>query len=86
MTAAFVRHGVTYMVADWTNYDPAIARFIESHGRTGIPLYLMYPPDTAAKPILLPQILTTSTVLQALEAVSVEKHEFADTLAAKGTK
>lgn len=75
MTAAFARHGVTYMVADWTNYDPAIARFIESHGRTGIPLYLMYPADPTAKPLLLPQILTGSTVLEALRTASATKGE-----------
>jgi thiol:disulfide interchange protein len=80
MNAAFARHGVTYMVADWTNYDPQIARFIESHGRTGIPLYLMYPADPGARPLLLPQILTRATVLQALEAVSSMKPQVASTL------
>jgi len=72
MTAAFEEHGVVYMVADWTNYDEDIARFISGHGRTGIPLYLMYPADPAAKPLLLPQILTNDTVLEALEAVSIK--------------
>ncbi|TDG11579.1 protein-disulfide reductase DsbD [Seongchinamella unica] len=70
MTAAFEDHGVVYMVADWTNYDPDIARFISSHGRTGIPLYLMYPADPGAEPLLLPQILTRDTVFQALRAVT----------------
>ena len=83
MTAAFARHGVTYMVADWTNYDAEIARFIESHGRTGIPLYLMYPAGSAASPLLLPQILTTATVLQALEDVSAQKPEVAARLPTK---
>ncbi len=32
MTAAFAEHGVVYMVADWTNYDPEIADFIAQHG------------------------------------------------------
>ena len=77
MRAAFSRHGVVYMVADWTNYDPDIARFIESHGRTGIPLYLMYPADPAAAPLVLPQLLTASTVLEALRAVSGENQEIA---------
>jgi thiol:disulfide interchange protein len=70
MTAAFDRHGVVYMVADWTNYDPAIAQFIGGYGRSGIPLYLMYPGDLASEPLLLPQLLTRATVLEALEAVS----------------
>ena len=72
MTAAFAEHGVVYMVADWTNYDEDIAKFISKHGRTGIPLYLMYPADPSAEPLLLPQILTDDTVLKALEAVSIK--------------
>ena len=75
MTAAFERHGVVYMVADWTNYDADIARFISSHGRTGIPLYLMYPANPGDQPLILPQILTSDTVLRALEAVSSKKNE-----------
>jgi len=70
MTTAFDRHGVVYMVADWTNYDPAIAQFIGGYGRSGIPLYLMYPGDPASEPLLLPQLLTRATVLEALESVS----------------
>ena len=77
MTAAFEEHGVVYMVADWTNYDEDIARFISGHGRTGIPLYLMYPADPTAEPLLLPQILTDDTVLSALEAVSVKSTQLA---------
>ena len=80
MTDAFNRHGVVYMVADWTNYDADIARFISSHGRTGIPLYLMYPANTAEQPMILPQILTSDTVIQALEAVSGKKNEVSLTL------
>jgi len=77
MKAAFEDFGVTYMIADWTNYDPDIADFIEGHGRSGIPLYLVYPPVTGAEPILLPQILTRSTVLEALEMVSGKKRAIA---------
>lgn len=73
MQAEFAKHGVIYMVADWTNYDADIARFISRHGRTGIPLYLMYPADTASEPLILPQILTPETVQEALEAVSAKK-------------
>ncbi|MEP1594410.1 MAG: thioredoxin family protein, partial [Halieaceae bacterium] len=80
MTAAFAEHGVTYMVADWTNYDPEIADFIAQHGRNGIPLYLMYPGDLADSPVILPQILTSATVEEALQAVSVKKGAIAGTL------
>ena len=81
MTRAFDDHGVVYMVADWTNYNPEIARFIERHGRTGIPLYLMYPADEGLEPLILPQLLTANTVLAALRAVSTKKTEVAGTFA-----
>ncbi|MBT4520747.1 MAG: protein-disulfide reductase DsbD [Halieaceae bacterium] len=73
MTAAFKANKVVYMVADWTNYDPDIAHFLQQHGRNGIPLYLMYPADPASKPIILPQLLTKSTVLEAIAAVTSEQ-------------
>jgi thiol:disulfide interchange protein DsbD len=74
---AFATHDVVYMVADWTNEDPEIAGLLEQHGRNGIPLYLMYPADPAEQPLVLPQILTKQTVLDALEAVSDKNSEVA---------
>jgi thiol:disulfide interchange protein DsbD len=61
---AFREAGVAYMVADWTDYDPQIADFVASHGRSGIPLYVLY--VGGEKPRLLPQLLRRSTVLEAL--------------------
>ncbi|MFB0873784.1 MULTISPECIES: protein-disulfide reductase DsbD family protein [unclassified Sphingobium] len=58
--AAFDKAGVTVMVGDWTNADPAITRFLESQGRSGVPLYLWYAPGKAAQ--VLPQLLTVATL------------------------
>lgn len=49
--------GVTEMVGDWTTTDPAITRFLEANGRSGVPLYLYYPAGNEA-PKILPQILS----------------------------
>ncbi|MGV3770756.1 MAG: protein-disulfide reductase DsbD family protein [Sphingobium phenoxybenzoativorans] len=57
---AFSKAGVTMMVGDWTNADPAIGRFLESHGRSGVPLYLWYAPGKDAQ--ALPQVLTPATL------------------------
>ncbi|QGP77903.1 protein-disulfide reductase DsbD family protein [Sphingobium sp. CAP-1] len=57
---AFKRAGVTVMVGDWTNADPAITRFLESQGRSGVPLYLYYAPGREAQ--TLPQLLTPATL------------------------
>ena len=40
--------------------------FLAQHGRNGVPLYLYYPPRTGALPVVLPQLLTPGTVLDAL--------------------
>lgn len=77
MTRAFTDHGVIYMVADWTNYNADIASLLEQHGRTGIPLYLMYPADPALEPLILPQLLTKNTVLRALNTVAKRKSDVA---------
>jgi len=58
--AAFDKGGVTVMVGDWTNADPAITRFLEGQGRSGVPLYLFYAPGKDAQ--TLPQLLTPATL------------------------
>ncbi len=70
VSAAFVDHDVAYMVADWTHYSADIGKFLQKHGRNGIPFYIMYPADPAQKPIILPQLLTKSTVLEAIASAS----------------
>ena len=70
MSRAFEVAGVTYMVADWTNYDPEIGVFVREHGRNGIPLYVMYPGNLQAAPTILPQLLTANIVTEALASVS----------------
>ena len=77
VTAAFADAGVVYMVADWTNYDADIAGFLRQHQRNGIPLYLLYPADPNQEPLLLPQILTRDTVLEAVRAISTQKPDVA---------
>ena len=68
VVAAFASNGVATLRADWTRQDPAITRILEANGRAGVPLYLFYPRpgrqgDRAAA-IVLPQILTATTILK----------------------
>lgn len=56
VATAFARKGVKVMVGDWTRGDAAIGRFLASHNRSGVPLYLYYAPG--AEPRILPQVLT----------------------------
>ncbi len=50
------------MVGDWTNGDPAISRFLESQGRSGVPLYLWHGAGKA-EPEVLAQVLTPGMLL-----------------------
>ena len=64
---AFAERGVVYLKGDWTKGDPEITALLQSFGRIGVPLYLLYrpgPPETA--PQILPQFLTESMVLGSL--------------------
>jgi thiol:disulfide interchange protein len=65
VAALFKEKGVTVMVGDWSTPDPAISRFLESKGRSGIPLYLFYTPGIA-EPQTLPQLLTPTILKQAV--------------------
>ena len=57
---AFRARGIRVLAGDWTRGDPAIGRFLEQHGRSGVPLYLYYAPGRDAE--VLPQILTVGTL------------------------
>ncbi|MCL4745837.1 MAG: thioredoxin family protein [Burkholderiaceae bacterium] len=62
------RRGVLRLRADWTNRDPEITAALARHGRNGVPLYLLYLPGEAV-PRVLPEILTSGIVLDALSAM-----------------
>jgi len=68
---AFQRHGVTKIKADWTNADPAITKILKQFGRPGVPMYVLYP-GNHAEPILFPELLTQSLILEKLETVSAQ--------------
>jgi thiol:disulfide interchange protein DsbD len=65
VASALKRSGAVYLVADWTNRDPVIAKALAAEGRIGVPLYLYYPPG-AARPTTLPQLLTPAILASAL--------------------
>lgn len=62
--AALEGKGVVYLKADWTNRDPAITAALESFGRSGVPLYVLYGPD--GEPEVQPQILTSGAFIETL--------------------
>lgn len=63
---AFQRHGIVKLKADWTNGDPAITKLLQHFGRPGVPLYVLYPGKNE-EPIVFPELLTKSMILEKLE-------------------
>jgi len=66
---AFHRHGIVKLKADWTNGDPQITKLLQQFGRPGVPLYVLYP-GKSQEPIVFPELLTKSILLDKLETVS----------------
>ena len=58
------RESINYLEADWTRKDEMIASKLEEFGRSGVPLYLLYP--SKGKPIILPEILTEDILIKYL--------------------
>jgi thiol:disulfide interchange protein DsbD len=52
--------------ADYSSFDPQITKDLEQFGRAGVPLYLVYKPGDPKNPQVLPEFLTPSIVVDAL--------------------
>ncbi len=67
---AFKSTGAVYLKADWTNRNADIAKALSAEGRSGVPLYLLYDAGGAGDPKILPQLLTSGAVVEALKAAA----------------
>jgi thiol:disulfide interchange protein DsbD len=65
---ALAERDVAYLKGDWTRQDEAITRYLERHGRNGVPLYVLYPPGDGT-PRVLPQLLTADGVADAIRSM-----------------
>ena len=58
--------GVVRMKADWTRESPEVNELLRSMGKSGVPAYAIYPKGDASKQVVLPELLTSSLILEAL--------------------
>lgn len=70
LTAASVQQrldelDIVYLKGDWTHRDDAITSYLSKFGRSGVPLYVVYPRGSG-EPEVLPQLLTPAIVEAAL--------------------
>jgi thiol:disulfide interchange protein DsbD len=54
------------LLGDYTRFPDDITEELTRHSRAGVPLVLVYPPDPSKPPIVLPEALTASMVVSAL--------------------
>ncbi len=62
--------GVVAMRADWTRPDPAVTAYLQTFGRYGVPLDVVYGPG-APDGIALPELLTQAAVMDAFRRAGV---------------
>ncbi|MBX2803930.1 MAG: thioredoxin family protein [Myxococcales bacterium] len=67
---AMAEAGVVPLKADWTRKDEVITEWLRRYKRAGVPMYLMIPGDSSKDPILLPEVITPSMVLTAIDEAS----------------
>ncbi len=63
---AFADGKVLLLRADWTSRDPEITKALATFGRSGVPLYVMYPRNVNAVAEVLPAVLTSGIVVDAV--------------------
>jgi thiol:disulfide interchange protein len=55
------------LLGDYTAFPDSITEELNRFGRAGVPLVLVYPRDPNAAPMVLPEALTSGTILKALQ-------------------
>jgi thiol:disulfide interchange protein DsbD len=66
----FKSAGIVAIKADWTNRNPDISRLLSKFGRSGVPLYVIFPAGKPNQPIVLPEVITSGIVLEAIDKVA----------------
>jgi thiol:disulfide interchange protein/DsbC/DsbD-like thiol-disulfide interchange protein len=62
----FTSLGIVAVKADWTNRNPEITRLLSQFGRSGVPLYVIFPAASPDRPIVLPEVITKGIVMEAM--------------------
>jgi thiol:disulfide interchange protein DsbD len=67
----FATHGVALVKADWTSRNPEITALLRAFGRSGVPLYVIFPGKRLDQPLVLPEVITTGLVIEKLDEAAV---------------
>jgi thiol:disulfide interchange protein DsbD len=55
---------VALVKADWTRETPEVNALLKSMHKSGVPAYAIYPAGDASRQIVLPELLTTSAIVE----------------------
>ncbi len=64
---AFKKGNVAAIRGDYTRQPPEITRLLRYFGRSGVPMYVVIPANHPGEPTVLPEVLTPSLVIDAIE-------------------
>lgn len=64
---------VVTMKADWTSRDETISKLLAKFQRSGVPLYVVFPAGKGSSPIVLPEVITPSLVVDKLKEAGPSK-------------
>lgn len=67
---AMATYGTIPLKADWTRRDEEIGAWLTKYGRAGVPFYLVIPADPNAPAISLGEVITPTSVINALKQAS----------------
>jgi thiol:disulfide interchange protein DsbD len=56
--------GVALVKADWTRETPEVNALLKSMHKSGVPAYAIYPAGDVSRQIVLPELLTTSAIVE----------------------
>ncbi len=65
--------GIALVRADWTRHDEVIAQTLAGLGRSGVPTYVLYSGTPGEAPQILPEVLTTEIIFDALDGLKQDK-------------
>jgi thiol:disulfide interchange protein DsbD len=59
--------GLVTIRADWTNRNPEVTHLLRKFGRSGVPLYVVFPAGRPTQPLVLPEVITSGIVMEAID-------------------
>lgn len=63
----FRQQDVVMVQADWTSRNAEITDLLRAFGRSGVPLYVIFPGGRPQQPLVLPEVITPGLVIDYLE-------------------